>query len=369
MNVLLLIDPDFAARERAMLRRVEVGLADDGLRVFHAIPREALRDDHGLSARVITFVPDHLGFTLRGRARAFIADLRAAYPQETQQGIDAVHVLGKRWWPLGEQIAHVLDAALLIELWRASSITRALAVARRSSAAFVASDPGLLRAMREAGLSDRTRSAPWGVHAPTAPRRILPEGRQPALMVLGSCEGPAAIEGVVGGIAQAAGESDAFLVFIDASLAPKSHLWRLARERGILDKLSIIEDMEGARDIVLQGDLLLVPSAMGEHRSIVLDAMAQGMLVLSPRDPRIEALDEPERAGLVPASDGASWARAIAGALTDPDRARATGASAWAYVREQRKATSQIAGILDAYDWIRAKSPMPFDKAGGSAVR
>lgn len=361
MNVLLLIDPDFAARERAMLRRVEVGLADDGLHVFHAIPREALRDDHGLSARVITFVPDHLGFTLRGRARAFIADLRAAYPQEMQQGIDAVHVLGKRWWPLGEQIAGALNAALLIELWRASSVPRAQAVARRSHAAFIASDPGLLRAMREAGLGDRTRAAPWGVHAPNAPREILPGDRQPALMVLGSCEGPGAIQNVVTGIAQAARESEGFLVFIDASLAPKSHLWRVARECGILDKLSIIEDMEGARDIVLQGDLLLIPSAMGEHRSIVLDAMAQGMLVLSPRDSRIEALDEPTRARLVPRADPSSWASAIASSLADPPRARATGAAAWAYVREHRKATSQIAGILDAYDWVRAKPPMPFE--------
>ncbi len=54
MRILIIADESFASRERAMLSRLEVGLADEGVRVVHVIPPH-----HGAVARAGTLVPNH----------------------------------------------------------------------------------------------------------------------------------------------------------------------------------------------------------------------------------------------------------------------------------------------------------------------
>ncbi len=357
MRALLLIDPDFATRERAMLARVEVGLADEGVRLIHAIPETARLPDSDIATRVVTFAPDRLGLTLRGRARNFLRDIGSRLSQEVSQGIDIVHVIGRRWWALAEQIARELDAALIIEFWRSASIERAATIARRLHPLLLASDPALLALLEREGLGARSHLAAWGVHVPVRERSILPPGRESALMIVGSARGAGAVQEAIAGAAAAIDENT--LIFVDASLAPKAHIWRIARQHEVLDRLSIIEDMEGSRDLVLEGDLLVVPSAMGENRSIVLDAMAHGMLVIAPRDEAIEPLQDPERASLLPEASRTHFRRAIEQALASPDEAGRRAGAGRAHVMEHRRASGHISAILDAYERVSLRDPLP----------
>ncbi len=357
MRALLLIDPDFATRERSMLARVEVGLADEGIRLIHAIPDDARLPESDIATRVVTFAPDRLGFTLRGRARNFLRDIASRLSQETSPGIDIVHVIGRRWWALAEQIAHELDAALVIEFWRSASIERAATIARRSRPLLLASDPALLGLLEDEGLADRSHLAAWGVHVPSREHEILTPKRESAIMIVGSARGTGAIQEVIAGVASAI--DDETLVFVDASLAPKAHIWRIARQHQVLDRLSIIEDMEGARDLVLQGDLLVIPSAMGENRSIVLDAMAHGMLVVAPRDDAIEPLADPERISLVPESGRTCFRQAVEQALASPETARRRAHAGRRYVQDRRRASVHISAILDAYERVASREPVP----------
>ncbi len=363
MRALLLIDPDFATRERSMLARVEVGLADEGVRLIHAIPETARLPESDIATRVVTFAPDRLGLTLRGRARNFLRDIESRLSQDATQGIDIVHVIGRRWWALAEQIARELGAALIIEFWRSVSIERAATIARRSQPLLLASDPALLALLDREGLGARSHLAAWGVHAPSKGRRILRPQRESAIMLVGSARGAGAVQEAIAGAASAI-DADT-LIFVDASLAPKAHIWRIARQHGVLDRLSIIEDMEGARDLVLEGDLLVVPSAMGENRSIVLDAMAHGMLVIAPRDEAIEPLTDPERASLIPETSRSHFRRAIEQALTSPEEAQGRAEGGRAYVTRHRRASGHVSAILDAYERVALRDPMPIARAEG----
>ncbi len=360
MNVLLLIDADFAARERSMLRRVEVGLADEGVSVLHALPQTPRSEETILAARVVTFAPDRLGWTARSRTRAFLSEIEARYPGELFGKIDAVHVLGRRWWTFGASIARELDAGLVIEIWRHASIDRAGALHAKTPTVLLASDPAIHRDMAKAGLSESARPGSWGVYAAPRPNAILPTDRASSVMILGGRGDLGAIERTLQGIAHGTPNDD-LMIFIDARLAPKTHLWRCARELKLLNRLSIIEDMEGERDLVLAGDILLIPSPDGENRSIVLDAMGHGMLVIAPRDPAIEVLDDPSIARLLPDPTPDAWSGATANALSDREQAAQTGTRAWEFVRERRKGAAHVASIIDAYEWLTSSNPLPFE--------
>lgn len=359
MNVLLLIDSDFAARERSMLRRVEVGLAGEGVSVLHVLPESQRSEETILAARVVTFTPDRLGWTARSRTRNFLGEIEAKYPGELAGSIDVVHVLGRRWWGFAASVARELGAGLVVEIWRHASIERAGALHARVPTVLLASDPAIHRDIVKAGLSESAKVGPWGVHAAPEPNAILPTDRAASVMILGGRSDLGAIERMLQGLADATANQE-LLVFIDARLAPKTHLWRRARDLGLLERLSIIEDMEGERDLVLAGDIMLIPSPDGENRSIVLDAMGHGMLVISPRDPAIEVLDEPSIAKLLADPTPEAWTAAIAGALADRVQAAQTGARAWEFVREHRKGAAHVASIIDAYEWLTASDPLPF---------
>ncbi len=313
-----------------------------------------------LAARVVTFAPDRLGWTSRTRTRTFLTQIEERYPGELAQGVDVVHVLGRRWWSFGASVAREMDAGLVLEIWRSASIERAAAMSGKHPTALLASDPAIHKNMIKAGLGELSKPASWGVHALHAPNAILPSDRPASVMVMGPRGDLGAVERALRGLAEASKEHE-LLVFVDASLAPKTHIWRCARDVGLLECLSIIEDMEGERELVLAGDLLVLPSPDGENRSIVLDAMGHGMLVVSPKEPAIEPLSDPAIATLLRDSSEESWANAFRGAFADSEASRNLGKAAWEFVRERRKGSQHVVAIIDAYEWLTSNEPLPFN--------
>ncbi|MEZ6233084.1 MAG: hypothetical protein R3B68_02735 [Phycisphaerales bacterium] len=63
----------------------------------------------------------------------------------------------------------------------------------------------------------------------------------------------------------------------------RAGLWKVLQARND-GAASLIENVEANRALVLYGDVLLVPEALGERRTIVLDAMGAGMAVLAAAD-------------------------------------------------------------------------------------
>src|SRR5213595_3029987 len=95
LRVLILADEFFASRERGLLTRLEVGLADEGVRVIHAVPEGTKTEaPGGVFSRVLTYSPKTLILTrslaVRKLGRA-IADM-----DETEEpgDIDIIHVFG-----------------------------------------------------------------------------------------------------------------------------------------------------------------------------------------------------------------------------------------------------------------------------------
>src|SRR5690606_40955555 len=108
ITALLIADRLFAAREQAMLLRIEVGLADEGVRVLHALPEDA----EGLiseeaAARGITYRPRGPLPSLRVRASSALeaALAQPVFGEGGKARVDIVHAFGRDAWAISAEIA------------------------------------------------------------------------------------------------------------------------------------------------------------------------------------------------------------------------------------------------------------------------
>jgi glycosyltransferase involved in cell wall biosynthesis len=203
------------------------------------------------------------------------------------------------------------------------------------------------------------RLAAWGVHTPAHAREVLTAERAPSIMLVGSGRDTAAFRAAFEGIAAIARDQGDLLIFCDALAARRADVWALARKLGVLHNLSLIEELEGRRDLLLYGDILVQPEAHGEQRSILLEAMATGMVVIAGADPMVSILQDGLTARLVPRPLAAEWAAVIRDVVGHTDRARALASTAREHIRTTRRASDHVRAVLNAYDWLSSDEPLP----------
>jgi glycosyltransferase involved in cell wall biosynthesis len=375
MRVLILADDFFAAREQALLSRIEVGLADEGVRVVHAIPQSAAAYAPGEVISKVMVYPDHVWSPALGAtARKLSRELERISQGDEPGRIDVVHVFGGSCWNLGAQLAREFAAGMVVEVWRAGLVEQARQLVsqvtdeaasplrtdvksfsavsdRISGLMFLAPDQTIEERLR-ASVRGTVRCVPWGVHVVDSSRRLLDSRRSPTAMMVGTGRDAKAFAAALEGLAIACRSNPDLLIFCDAQAARRADLHRLARRLNILDRLSLIDELEGRRDLVIEGDLLIQPDASGEQRSVTLDAMAHGMVVIAAADPLVSILIDGRTARLVQNQSSDSWATTIREVLSDSAGADRLAGSAAAYVRENRRASTQVRGILDAYDAV-----------------
>ncbi len=371
MRVAMLADELFASREGALLARLAVGLVGEGVRVAHCLEERTgtlpgVPGAEGVAARVVTIPAAGLFTGTRSRAARLHRRLEEALGKGRVP--DVVHVFGGSLWELGVELAARAQCPCAIEVWRGGQVTRAAALGRREHRrhppVFLAPDKSLERALLATEPSLAVRAAPWGVLAPEEPRVILPPGRSPSAILVGTGRDARTFNAAFEGMAEVARHVDNFMIFADPRAVRNAETWRLARSLNVLDRLSLIEDLEARRDVLLQGDLLILPDAKGEQRTIVLEAMAAGMLVIALADPLASTLIAGRTARLVDRPEPAAWAVAIEELLNDREAATALAASARAFVRRERRASDHVKAVLDAYAWMTAGEPVAVQKEG-----
>lgn len=181
MRILIIADESFASRERAMLSRLEVGLADEGVRVVHVIPRIMARW-HGpeLSSQTITYESRGLGISLAWRVQQVMTAVRALGGGQ-EQPFDLVHAFGHACWGFAAELARQAGVAMALEVHSAESASLAAKLRPVSGAGpsvYLLPDPALERPVRGGDVGIQVRLTPWGVHTPAAPPRARAAGAQ-----------------------------------------------------------------------------------------------------------------------------------------------------------------------------------------------
>jgi len=362
MRVLIMADESFATRERTLLARLEVGLADEGIGAVHAIPEHASELSHGaVFAEAVTYAPDAPLQSRRGKARRMLRRLETI--RQDGDAIDLIHVFGGAAWDDAIELGREAGVPVAFELWRHGLIERARQLrpdGNQPPMVVITPDLTLERVMASDSSSVPARVAPWGVHPPGDPVDLLNADRAVSIFFSGPGRSPAALVSAFEGVIAAMPSDREYHLFVDSDAARRSGLWRVAQKLGVLDRFSLIDEMEGRRELVLRGDVLVQSEARGEQRSLVLDAMASGMIVLAAEDPMVSYLINGRSARTVSGSLPDGWASALGPLLTDHAAARDLAHKAREFVRSNHRVSAQILAVINAYESLTSPEPIPF---------
>ncbi len=362
MRVVILADEFFAARERVLLSRLEVGLADEGVRVIHAVPETVASHLPGeVFSTVVSYSTRTLMMSKSLPAKRLVQAIAKVDRAEQPAPVDVVHVFGGASWSLASELASDLGAALAVEIWRSGLISRARGLKAEIPPVLFAPDPTIEKALLAESPGASVRLCKWGVHVPSTERAVLKPGRAVAVMIVGTGRNTRAFVSAIEGLAAMIREDADLHIFCDALAARRSGVWATARRLGILERVSLIEELEGRRDMLLHGDILVLPEALGEQRSIALDAMGHGMIVVAAADPMVSALIDGRTARLVSQPETGEWASVLRTVIGQRDASRDLAARAIEFVRQERRATDHIRSVLSAYEWMTREAAIPFE--------
>lgn len=389
MRLLFVLDRSFAQREHALVRRVEVGLLDEGVRLTRCVPHAcALQLPSGLIPQA-TYADTGPKIALPWRADRLYRDLHClggdSGPAEDESLHDAVHAWGGTCWDLAAEIAEADGADLAVEVFSASGIERARRFERRwqsvlpepGRCAFSVPTDGLRQAAERAGIRWPVRVCPWGVFVPELVKPARRPGAPVSVCVVGGAE--------VGGGSGADGESDApaaeastvallegiaeltrrreslesagagtlpeVLVFLDERLVARSpSVWRYVQRLDLTSCVSVVADLEGRREPVLRADLLALPEPTGVQRSILLDAMAAGVTVLCAADDMNPHAQHLSTAWVVAEPRARLWCDALERLLSDLELSRGLAEAGRQYVATHCLASAHAKAVLALHE-------------------
>jgi len=370
MRALLLADRSFAWRERLMLSRLEVGLADIGMAITRADPERGDQQQaigSGLTSTSIAYRRVGVINSPRAQALSLIDQLTRIKPTLEDSPIDVIHAFGDGCWSLAVELAHRIGACCTLELWSQYSIKLSTRIERRCERTgvhllWLAPDDPIRDAVQSRRGAAPCRVARWGVHTPDTGRQWAEVNQNRSIAILSAGGDAPAIMRALEGVSHVVRSAPGTLIFLDAkAMAEHDKVWRRAETLGLLENLSVIPDMEARRELVLRCDLLLLPEARGEHRTLTLDAMASGMVVIAQRDPLVACLDNPELAVLVEDGDAAAWQSAISDVLTTPGRAQRVIDAAREFIKQERRASDHAQSLYDAMTWLTSRDSISIE--------
>ncbi|MEM9661480.1 MAG: hypothetical protein AAF937_04135 [Planctomycetota bacterium] len=353
MRCLLLTDSDIASRETALMHRLVIGLLDAGVHVAHAAPESVLsRLEPSLGVESLAYRLGGFSWTRPRRA----AELLARFESVTEVSAGdpgLVHVIGGGCLALGAEIARAGGLTLVIDAFARSIVP---SVARRFGDRFegvvLAGSRPIADGLIAEGISGTAiREVRWGV--PPADRASAKPGETVSIVIGGRGDSARAWAACLRGIAEAAADSDAIAIFADADACDRAKVGPLVAALGLTPLFSRVPDFEARRDLIVRSDIMLWPEAIGETRSIVLDAMSHHMAVVAVADRDLPFLSAPGPVELV-SGDQAAWSAAIHGLISDSGRREALGAEAAEYTKLHHRAAAHVGAVVDAYEWATA---------------
>lgn len=356
MRAILIIDRDFAHRELRLMRKVAIGLVDAGWRTILALPvdmTQRFADVPGV--RVVGYRDRGVPWTRSLRAREI-----AEQTDDTSDEPGVVHAFGGRGFGIACDVARQLRCPLVLETHARALVPNAAAVLGECSSPGMAlvPSPQISSALIAAGVpSASVREVSWGVSSRDArtdrdPSEVL------GVVLAGTGSDPVVWEAAVRGLALVASRREDFVILADDVATQRAGIDKLVSSLGLSPLFSRIPQLEAERQLVLRADVMLWPDHDGEHRSIILDAMASGVAVVGTEDRDVPAMSDPSVAMLV-AGDASEWAGAVEAMVSDQTRRRELGQRAHEYVAQHHRPSKHVSALLDAYEWMLGKDAVP----------
>jgi hypothetical protein len=140
-------------------------------------------------------------------------------------------------------------------------------------------------------------------------------------------------------------------------------IWQLAQKRNMLSRISTITDASFHRKMILACDCMLIPEPLGRMRSMILEAMAQGMLLLANHDPVINVYTHGETAVILRDATAQDWEASLRRAFTDVAWARTVGRQAHECIRRSHRSSTQASRLIQMFEQMLRGETIAFPQS------
>jgi hypothetical protein len=357
MRVLILADAQFAKHERALIERVVVGLTVEGIEVQLVLPK-----DRGLSTFRVGVLSDPIWYADRGllitrkiRAMQIARSITERY-NDASRPADIVHVMGGGAWGMGLELARLLDTGIALEVWRAglAGAASGLDIREDDRAMFLVPERSFEASLHKSLKHATVRHVPWGANVPEQPVPVFREDKLISVVMMASGRQHDHCIAAYNGIAEAIASRSDVMLFANQELVQRTGLWARVKKDRLEDRFTVIDRSEDRRDLLLRCDVLAYPETLHEERTLLLDAMGAGLVVITGNDDMIQPLREESGVIVIPRASSDEWSEKVRAVTRSREMAADHASRVREYIRKYRRSGLHIESLCDAYTDLTA---------------
>lgn len=362
MHAGLIANTAWLDEELASFRQLVVGLIDEQVRVTQVVPDSLPDEDTSAFSSQVRWQDSSWTLLRRWRLTRLVDRL-------ANEQVSLIHALDGRTWDAAVRLAGQLGTAAVLSATSKLDVPLVKKMLRRAGQSRVAFAPAtkpLAEAITQRISGDTlVHIVPPGVHPVEHTPRPTNDGHALCAVVTGNGifdEHYAALFEAMQSLVSGPREVQFFL---DCQDGDPHRLWQSAQRYGLLSNMSMAPRRLGHREVLMGADALIQPQPLGRARSLILHAMAHGLVVLAHADPWVDYLRADQTAWLVQQPDPGQWVHLLLRLVDAPSSADKLGADARQWVREKHRATQQIDKTLALYRRVTGESfKFPARQAG-----
>lgn len=339
MNIVMVMSMDRLEQEHAMLNRIVVGLVNDGYQIVRIVPStphdviSPYEKAVSLAKRVTTPMP--VSWLLRKTRSEDIAQ------RLEKIDVNAIIAFGKDALQVALDLSKRIDVPVLKEVITMQEAKRV----RKSSpiCRWFAATPSIEQTIASRVGENRTSLVPIAT-ATSHAHHHSDSANNRCVVVLDASTHPKATKDILDAMKK---EKDLH-VFLELTGKNQHAIWKYIKELDMLDRATCLRDMASLRSLVVESDLLVLPSPTMPVRTLVLEAMLASIPVVATTIEGFDMLIDEETAIIA----NGSWSEAIQRGLYDAPLRKRIGESGRRLVEEQYPSSAQIAAFEVAFTLI-----------------
>jgi len=334
-SIAMLMSQNRLDQEHGMLNRLAVGLMNEGEQVTRVIPPfgNDIPPDYEQPVSIIPKIFTQFSIPFLQRKEL----LEQVCAELKKQKTSSLVCFGDDAAKLGAAIAPLLDIPLYQEV---ISIREANRVKNNSrTTRWLAATPSLERVIAARVGEDRAAFVPLGV-ATMPQKELTPDSPTKFVAVYNASDDLKSTRRVL----EALREHTNLHIFLELDGKKDHKVWSAVEEAKLLDRTTCLQNVADLRSLIVQTDLVILPSSQMPVRTVLLEAMESGIPIIATQIRGFDMLVEGETALIVEDS----WEEPLHRILHDNDLGERLGIAATTLIATNYGSAAQIAALQAA---------------------
>ncbi len=332
----MVMSQDRLEQEHAMINRIVVGLVHDGNQIIRIVPTSPTDELSpyekavSLTKRISTPIP--VSWILRNTRRDEIVQ------QLEKIDLDGIVAFGSSALQVAQDVGIYLGVPILKEVITMREANR---VRKKSPVdCWLAATPSMARVISNRVGEDRVTLAPIAAATSSIPTTNI-GNKNRCVSVLEASAEPRATKQILESLKQ----FEDVHIFLELTGKKQQSVWKVINQLDMHSSVTCLRDMASLRSLIIESDLILMPSPSMPVRTIFLETMLASIPIIATTIEGFDMLIDDETALIVKEA----WDAPIQRILGDGPLAKRIGQEGRRLIEEKYASSAQIAAFEAAF--------------------